>query len=308
MEKRGVISLDGKTACVLGVADRESLAWSIARAYRRAGAKVIIGYQKKFLSRVRALLDEEPKDGQRIEARRCDVLDPDELAEFFRGVKADVLVHSVAYGPESAFTENPSDVSARDFGETLEISAHSLAKVVRFAKPSLNPGASVITLSFQAAERAMPMYGMMGVAKAALESLVRYLAVELGPGRVRVNAISAGPIETLAALAEIVAFKRKPEALERLRGALVRQAVAEQLARAGGGRGGAEPEFEDEIAFARSCWRRVQEEFAARSAIPDTLTADDIADSALFLASDASRKITGQILHVDCGYSSCLLL
>jgi enoyl-[acyl-carrier protein] reductase I len=289
-------NLAGKTAVVLGVADRESLAWSIACALHRSGAQVTIGYQHKFYSRVRILIKEYPN----IQAQRCDITNPDELEIFFAAFKPtgiDVLIHSIAFGPPNVFSDLPSRINAADFSETLEISAHSLAKVVGFAKPYLKPWASVVTLTFQASQRAMPMYGMMGVAKAALESLVRYLAVELGTDRIRVNAISAGPIQTLAAMAEIVAFRRNPEALKRLSSTLLAKTIAEISQTLN-------PEA-DELLFAQRCWAKIQNEFALHSAIPEHLVADDIADSVLFFASDASRKITGQILHVDCGFSAC---
>lgn len=288
--------LTGKTAVVLGVADRESLAWAIARNLVQAGATVVVGYQHKFFSRVSLLLKEEPS----IRGQRCDILNPDELEEFFQKFSRnglDILVHSIAFGPVSIFTNPPSEVSASDFSETLEISAHSLAKVVRFSKPFLNPAASVVTLSFQASQRAMPFYGMMGVAKAALESLVRYLAVELGRDGVRVNAVSAGPVETLAALSEIVAIKRNPGILTQISDPGLRQVFEEMTTQLG--------QDSDEIEFAKACWRKIQEKFAQKSALTEILSADDVAQAVLFFASDASKKITGQILNVDCGYSAC---
>jgi enoyl-[acyl-carrier protein] reductase I len=294
--QNSTFSLAGRTAAVLGVADRDSIAWTIARALKDAGANVIIGYQQKFLSRVKVLLDEEPS----IRGQRCDVLNPVELESFFKQFQdtgLDLLVHSVAYGAPNTFTDYPSQVSSLDFTETLEVSSHSLAKVVRFSKPYLKPWSSIITMTFQASQRAMPMYGMMGVAKAALESMVRYLAVELGSERIRINAISAGPVETLAALSEVIAFQRNPEAQKKL-----------------------SPEYQnkfsrhfpdsperDELKCARACWNEIQNDFAQRSPIPERLAARDIANCALFFACDASKKVTGQILNVDCGFSACLL-
>jgi enoyl-[acyl-carrier protein] reductase I len=295
---RTPFDLTGKTAAVLGVADKESLAWSIAKSLHESGAKVTIGYQQKFYSRVRQLLEEVPT----IQGVRCDVLNPDEMETFFQSYEdegLDILVHGVAYGPPSSFTESPSQISSPDFMETLEISTHSLAKVVGYARPYLRPWGSVMTLTFQASQRAMPLYGMMGVAKAALESLVRYLAVELGKDRIRINAISAGPVETLASLSEIIAFRRNPSALKNmpnpLLSTLFAEAAHETLSE------------EDELLFAKKCWDHIQQEFALRSAIPEKLNANDVADSALFLASHASKKMTGQVLYVDCGFSSCQL-
>ena len=302
------MSVKGKTFAVMGVADRESIAWHVACRLQDAGATVVVGYQQRFLSRVRLLLQERPG----ILGQKADVLDGDELDAFFAhpafaGGRLDGLVHSVAYGPPSVFSRPPSQVNVRDFTETLDISTHSLARVVRHAKGVLRPGGSVVTLSFLASQRAMPLYGMMGVAKSALESLVRYLAVELGRERIRCNAVSPGPIETLAALSEIVALKRDPSALEQLPSVRLREVLQKHGMDLSVPKAQGEPSEED-LAFARAVWKEVQQEFSSRSALPELVTAEDVADSVEFLLSDASRKITGQVLLVDCGFSSCLLV
>jgi enoyl-[acyl-carrier protein] reductase I len=292
-----LLGLAGRNAVVLGVADESSIAWGIARALVRAGARVHVGYQQRFFSRVRLLVREE----QVASAERCDVLDESELAAFFGRFEddpLDVLVHAIAHAPPEAFTRPPSAVGADAFAGTLDVSVQSLARVVGFAKPYLREWASVVTLSFQAASRALPMYGTMGVAKAALESLVRYLAIELGERRIRVNAISPGPVETLSALGPAIAFMRDPDALERQRGTAFRDAL--ELSRRDEGR--------DELEQASSAWASVQRELAARSAIPETITQDDVGACAAFLASDLSRKITGQVIHVDCGLSTSMIL
>lgn len=292
------LSLDGRNAVVLGVADASSIAWGITRSFLAAGARVHIGYQQRFFSRVRLLVREEPVTS----AERCDVLDDEELAAFFgrfAGDPIDVLVHAIAHGSPEALTQPPSEVSAEAFWQTLAVSTHSLARVVRFAKPHLREWGSVITLSFQAATRALPMYGTMGVAKAGLEALVRYLAIELGDNKIRINAISPAPIETLAALSEALAFIRDPEALDRLRGRAVRDAIE---------RASQEAASDDEIALASDVWRYVQREFAARGAIQETVTQEDVGGCAVFLASDLSRKITGQVIHVDGGLSSAMIV
>ena len=294
-----LLALSGRNAVVLGVADASSIAWGVARTLIRAGARVHIGYQQRFFSRVRLLIRDEPV----ASAERCDVLDDGELDAFFgrfRDDPIDVLVHAIAYAPAEAFTKPPSGVSAEAFAETLATSTHSLARVVRWAQPHLREWGSVITLSFQAASRAQPMYGTMGVAKAALEALVRYLAIELGERRIRVNAISPGPVETLSALGGPLAFVREPEALARQRGPGLRAALADARRAATG--------QQDEIALASSVWSFVQREFAARSAIDQPITHDDVGGCAAFLASDLSRKITGQVIHVDCGFSTSMIL
>jgi enoyl-[acyl-carrier protein] reductase I len=288
--------LEGRRAAVLGVADGSSIAWGIATALAAEGASVTIGYQQRFFSRVRLLLREWPG----IEGERCDVLSDAELESFFSRFDEsglDVVVHAVAFAPPEVITAPPSDVSDEAFAETVAVSAQSLARVVRFAGPRLRESGSVITLSFQASERAVPLYGLLGVAKSALESLVRYLAVELGERRIRVNVISPGPLETLAALGVILAFSRDPDAVARQRGVIERKALEHVR-----GEGG------DEITRATVAWDELREGFARRSAIPDLVTKEDVAGCALFLASDHARMITGQVIHVDAGLSATLLL
>ena len=287
--------LRGKHVVVMGVAGRDSIAWAIAEAFLHAGAKLTITYQQKFLSRVRALLAEFPA----VHAVRCDVMDEAELEAFFEGGREpiDVLVHSIAFGPPEVFTRPPSEVSREAFLETMGVSVQSLASVVKHARPRLREWASVITLSYQASQRVKQSYGLMGVAKAALESLVRYLAVELGgEKRVRVNAISPGPIATVAALSELIAFRRSRKPLAEA-SAGVRAAIeaAEK----------AQPRLAalDDYEYARCVWKELQRRFLDASAIHDLVEASDVADYALFLGSDRSRKVTGQVLLLDCGHS-----
>ena len=288
--------LEGRRAAVLGVADGSSIAWGIATALAAEGAVVTVGYQQRFFSRVRLLLREWPA----IEGERCDVLSDAELESFFSRFDEtglDVVVHAVAFASPEVITAAPSDVSDAAFAETVAVSAQSLARVVRFAGPRLRESGSVITLSFQASERAVPLYGLMGVAKSALESLVRYLAIELGERRIRVNVISPGPLETLAALGVILAFARDPAAVTRQRGTLERKALEHVRGDEG-----------DELSRATVAWDELREGFARRSAIPDVVTKEDVAGCALFLASDHARMITGQVIHVDGGLSATLLL
>jgi enoyl-[acyl-carrier protein] reductase I len=288
--------LAGRRVAVLGVADEASIAWAIARAFQAQGARVTIGYQQRFFSRVRLLLRDNPE----ITGERCDVMVDDEVRNFFArfaGDPVDTLVHAVAFGPPEIFSQPVSAVSRAAFAETLTISAHSLGSVVHHANAVLTDGGNVQTLSFQAAERAVPMYGTMGVAKAALESMVRYLAIELGPRRIRVNAISPGPIETLAAISII----RAVAASGRTDGSALARALDEAQRDPGVSPG-------DEVASASSAWKRFEQATTHRCAIPDTITQDDVAGCSLFLASDYARKITGQVIRVDCGLSSSLFL
>lgn len=290
------MGLAGKIVIVLGVADESSIAWAIAKSFLEEGANVTIGYQQKFFSRVRLLLLKHPE----LKGDRCDVLVEDELNAFFAPLQAnsiDVLVHSIAFGPPTTFTEYTSETTREDFNQTLSISSHSLCQVVRHAKLTLREWGSVMTLSYQASERAAPFYGVMGVAKSALESLVRYLAIEMGEHNVRVNAISPGPIETPAALGETLAFLRDPDALKRQRGSLMEQIISEA-------REEADTQGYNEIELAQAACRKLQQAYASRSALQEIVTAQDVADCALFLGSHLSRKITGQVIHVDCGQSS----
>src|ERR1700691_5751343 len=291
-DHRGM-GLEGTNVAVLGVADESSLAWAIAKRFAEHGAHVFIGYQQKFFSRVRLLLLENPA----VKGDRCDVLKDEEVTSFFAKFQSnpiDVLVHAIAFAPSELFTEPPSDTTAEAFSQSLNISAHSLCKAVKFAKPSLRDWGSVITLTYQASERAEASYGLMGVAKSALESTVRYLALELGGRKIRVNAVSAGPVETVAATGIMAAFLRNPQALDRQRARVFQAAI--EKARAEGA--------PDDLALAKSAWKHFQEIVAQRCAIEECISKEDVADCALFLASDYSRKITGQIVHVDCGLST----
>jgi enoyl-[acyl-carrier-protein] reductase (NADH) len=260
----------------------------------------LIGYQQKFFSRVRLLLREHPS----IQGARCDVLKDEEVAAFFErfGVDSlDVLVHAVAYGHPELFVEQPSNVSQEAFSESLNISVHSLCRVVRHAKPALKGYASVITLTYQASQRADPMYGLMGVVKAALESTMRYLALELGTKRIRVNAISPGPIVTVAAVGILLTFLRNPAALERRHNRF----LVDLFKKAGAELG---DKVSDEVLFGQVVMKHLQEEVARKCPIEEILSKEDVADCALFLGSDYSRKITGQVIYLDCGFSSSLIL
>jgi enoyl-[acyl-carrier protein] reductase I len=292
-DQRGM-GVEAKNVIVLGVADESSLAWAIAKRFADHGARVFIGYQQKFFSRVRLLLRDNPG----VQGDRCDVLNEEELANFFarfRDNPIDVLVHAIAFAPNEMFTQPPSDTSADSFCQSLTVSAHSLCKAVRFAKPNLRDWGSVITLTYQASQRAEASYGLMGVSKSALESAVRYLALELGGRKIRVNAISAGPIETVAATGIMGAFLRNPEALDRQRARVFQQAI--EMARAQG-------PYADAIELAKASWKQFQEILAKRCAIEEIVSKEDVADCALFLASPYSRKITAQVIHVDCGLST----
>lgn len=190
--------LTGKRYIVFGVASDTSIAWGIARTLADRGALVTLAYQKRFFTRVRDLA----KDQKWIEQwEECDVSNDESVAAFYGKLAGsyDGLVHAVAFAPAEALARPIVDTTQEDFATALAVSAYSLVRIVRHALPKLAPGAGVLTLTYLGAERVVPGYRVMGTAKAALESVVRELASSIGPMGYRVNAVSAGPIKTLAA-------------------------------------------------------------------------------------------------------------
>jgi enoyl-[acyl-carrier protein] reductase I len=195
--------LEGKKALIFGVANHRSIAWAIAQALAAEGAQLAFAYQERMEKYVRDLAAKIPG----TEVLPCDVQQDDQLdAAFARAAEIfddglDILIHAVAYAPPSEL-ENPFvDTTRAGFHTALDISAYSLVAMAKRAAPLMQArgGGSVITLTYMASERVMPKYNVMAVAKAALECSVRYLAFELGEHNIRVNAISAGPLNTLAA-------------------------------------------------------------------------------------------------------------
>lgn len=246
--------LTGARAVIFGLANEDSIAWHVARALKQAGASIHLGYQQRFKSRILQALknaDFTP-DG----LHRCDVTDPAEVDDFFKAVGGPIhtLIHSIGFAPLETFGKPISELSSAEFSQTLEISAYSLLRLVRASLPYMAPQASVIAMTYLGSTRVVPGYKAMGVAKAALESIVRELAVEVGPRGIRVNAISAGPIRTLAA-----------------------QAV---------------PDFDEML-----------KRYAETAPLRARVEGSDVADAALFLASSGAKKITGQVLFVDAGFS-----
>ena len=191
-------ALKGKRYLVFGVAAESSIAWGICHALAAEGATVTLGYQKRFLSRVQALVKDQPF----IEAwKECDVASEESVARFFTEVQGDFdgVVHAVAFAPAEALANPITKTTEADFQVAMTVSAYSLVRLVRNSMPRLRPHAAVVALTYLGAQRIVAGYRVMGTAKAALESLVRELASSVGPLGVRVNAISAGPIKTLAA-------------------------------------------------------------------------------------------------------------
>ncbi len=196
--------LEGKTGLVLGVANNRSIAWGIARAVRDAGARLVLTYQNERMERnVRKLA---PELGDPI-LFPCDVANDSEIEALMSGVEReaggiDFLVHALAYAPREALSGGYVETTRDAFRTALDVSAYSLVAVARGAAPLMKDrGGSIVTITYVGSQRVVPNYNVMGVAKAALEASVRYLANDLGPRGVRVNAISAGPIRTLASSA-----------------------------------------------------------------------------------------------------------
>ena len=196
-----MIDLAGKTAVVFGMANKRSIAWGIAQKLHAAGAALAICYQNdRRKAEAEELIDELPGAA----GFQCDVSNDAEIDSLFAALKEkygklDILVHAVAFAPAAELHGDFVDTTREGFRIAHDVSVYSLIAVSRAAVPLMTEGGSIITLSFYAAEKVVPHYNVMGVAKAALESTVRYLAWDLGNKNIRVNAISAGPIKTLAA-------------------------------------------------------------------------------------------------------------
>ena len=194
------MDIKGKRALVLGVANNYSIAYGIAKALAEGGAELILSYASPALLKRVLPIAEELGAKHCIE---CDVSKDYSIRELFSQVSKlwdgiDIVVHSIAYAPKEELNGAFHECSRNGFLTAMDISVYSLVACLREAKPLMKPGASAITLSYYGAEKVVPHYGVMGVAKAALEASVRYLAHSLGPDGIRVNAISAGPIKTLS--------------------------------------------------------------------------------------------------------------
>ncbi|MBI4877792.1 MAG: enoyl-ACP reductase [Acidobacteria bacterium] len=245
--------LEGKTALILGVANRWSLAFAIAQAFRREGAGLVLTYQGDR--------QRETVEGLGAELSAavhcCDVTQDEDvgrLMDRLRGQgRLDAVVHSIAFANREDLSRPFAETSRPGFLLAHEVSVYSLVAVARAAAPLMNGGGSILTLSYLGAVRVIPNYNVMGVAKAALEASVRYLASDLGPSGIRVNAISAGPVKTTAA-----------------------RAIRD--------------------------FSRILEDVEAKAPLRRNTDPAEVADTAVFLASDLARGVTGNILYVDAGY------
>jgi enoyl-[acyl-carrier protein] reductase I len=248
--------LQGRTVVVFGVANKRSIAWAIAQQMQQAGAQLAITYQNE---RLKQEADDLIAALPNSQAFQCDVSRDEEIAQLFaqlkeRYGKLDAVVHSVAFAPAEDLKGDFVDTSRDGFRIALDISAYSLVAVSRAARPLMTEGGSIITMTYYGAEKVVPKYNLMGVAKAALEACVRYLANDLGKEKIRVNAISAGPIKTLAA-----------------RGI---SGLGDML-----------------------------REHAERAPLKRNVDVNEVAATAVFLASEGGSGITGETLYVDCGYN-----
>ncbi len=245
-----------RTAIVFGVANKRSIAWAIAQGLHAAGYRLLITYQSERLEEeARHLIAALPG----AEAYRCDVTNDEEIKRLFTEIQEKhgtlhTLVHSVAFAPAEELKNDFVQTTREGFRMAHDISVYSLIAVSRAALPLMADGGSIITLTYFGSEKVVPNYNVMGVAKAALEATVRYLAFDLGKNRIRVNAISAGPIKTLAA-----------------RGI---SGLGDML-----------------------------KAHAERAPLKRNVDLKEVADTAVFLASDGGSGVTGEILHVDCGYN-----
>ena len=248
--------LDGRNALIFGVANDHSIAWGIAQALHAAGATVGFSSVESLIERrVRPLADSLGSDF----VEPCDVQSDEQVRRVFERWQAahgglDILVHALAFARREDLEGAFVDTSREGFALALDVSAYSLVALVREARTLLHPGSSVMTLTYYGAEKVVANYNVMGVAKAALEASVRYLAADLGPDGVRVNAISAGPVRTLAA-AGISGFKT------------------------------------------------MYGTFASVAPLRSNISIEDVGKTALYLASDLSSAVTGEVIYVDGGFN-----
>ena len=246
--------LSAKTALILGIANKWSLAYAIAQAFRREGAKLLLTYQGERLKQSAEEL------GATLGAARifdCDVAKDDDLARLTETLRSegrlDIVVHSIAFANREDLERPFVETSRTGYLLAQEVSAYSLVAVARATTPLMTEGGAVITLTYLGSSRVVPNYNVMGAAKASLEAAVRYLANDLGPSRIRVNAISAGPVKTASA-----------------------RGVKD--------------------------FSKILEAFPKHAPLRRNTDPAEVADTAVFLASDLGRGITGDVLFVDAGY------
>lgn len=245
----------GKRGLIMGVANNRSIAWGIAKACVAQGAELALTYQGDALKkRVVPLAAELGSDL----VLPCDVTDAASMDALFKTLEEkwggiDFLVHAIAYSDKAELDGRYVDTTEKNFSQTMLVSCFSLTALAQRAEKLMRDGGSIVTLTYYGAEKVMPHYNVMGVAKAALEASVRYLAADLGRNGIRVNAISAGPIKTLAA-------------------------------------------------SGISDFRYILKWNEYNSPLRRTVTIEDVGSAGLYLVSDLSRGVTGEVHHVDSGY------
>jgi enoyl-[acyl-carrier protein] reductase I len=248
--------LKGKKGLIMGVANDKSIAWGIAKIAHQNGAELAYTYQGEILQKRILPLAQETNSDLVLE---CDVTQEESIEKVFKEIekkwgKLDFLVHSIAFSDKNELKGQYIDVTKENFLNTMNISCYSFSAVVKHAVPLMKDGGSIITMTYYGAKKVIPHYNVMGVAKAALEMSVKYIATDLGPRNIRVNAISAGPIKTLAA-----------------------SGIGD--------------------------FRYILKWNEDNSPLRRTVTTEEVGKTGLYLLSELSSGVTGQILYVDSGYS-----
>ena len=246
--------LEGKKGLVVGIANDHSIAWGIAKSLSDEGASMYLTYQNDSIKKRVEPLSEKINC---LGIMPCDVSETSSLENVCNEVKGniDFFVHAVAYSDKNELSGKYLNTTRENFLKTLHISAYSLTEMVRMLSPKMNDGASIMALTYYGSTRYMQSYNVMGVAKAALETSIKYLAVDMGDRGIRVNAISAGPMRTLA-------------------GAVINKS------------------------------RKIYNYTIENSPIKKPLSLEDIGKSSVYLMSDLSKGVTGEILYVDNGYNN----
>jgi enoyl-[acyl-carrier protein] reductase I len=249
--------LENRLGIIFGVANKRSIAWATALALHEAGARLAFTYQgERLKENVESLTSQVMPESLLL---ACDVTKQEEVDNTFRRVgqefgRLDFLIHSIAYAPREALGGEYLNTTREAFLTALEISSYSLAQLARAAAPLMTEGGSIVSMTYHGAQKVVAGYNVMGIAKAALEASTRYLAHDLGARNIRVNAISAGPIQTLSA-----------------------RGVAD---------------FSTMLKHA-----------AERAPLRRNVEAREVGNTALFLCSNLSSGITGEVIYVDCGYN-----
>ena len=248
--------LKGKRGLIMGVANNRSIAWGIAKACSNNGADIILTYQGEAIKKRVIPLAEELSSAKVLE---CDVTDEKTIDDMFKNIKnewetIDFLVHAIAFSDKDELKGRYIETSKENFINTMNVSCYSLTSVAKKAEKLMSKGGSILTLTYYGSEKVMPHYNVMGVAKSALETSVKYLAKDLGKENIRVNAISAGPIKTLAA-----------------------SGIGD--------------------------FRYILKWNEYNSPLKRTVSIEEVGNAAVYLVSDLSSGVTGEVHHVDSGYN-----